>query len=426
MTFDFKVDIIKFYRIRKEALVEGLFFLAMFTVFLGSLHPWFLWPIGDLYFIIGACFALACMLIDNSRPQPSLSTADLLLPAGLFFVASFFIVFVNGPTIGYLFFTFASWVVMVLLLRGRGAMLQRFCDRVAKIMAVSMAVSLFFFLIYLAGFPLPSVSTQFNDYQYSYDNYFLFMRSDWSLDAIIPRFHSVFLEPGHLGTAVVLLLMTQFGRWRKWYNVLLIIVALSTFSLAAYALLVTLVFLNMWVQRQHILRKLLLALVALALVTLGAFTYNEGDNMLHDLIFLRLEVDEETGDMVGNNRVSDDFEKEFEQYITTTDIFLGRDMKNVGKAGNGQGNSGYRVFIYENGIIATFLVFAFYWLSLRHYRDRRYMLSAALIFALTFWIRGYPLWYSNLIPFFVTALQDRQSWQQAPKAPSLCLSKSEI
>ncbi|MCR4919002.1 MAG: hypothetical protein K5928_04180 [Prevotella sp.] len=411
-----QVNLRKLYTIDKADTVEALFFLCMALLYFGSLHPWFMWPMKDFVFLASAALAVAAFLIDNSRPHPALSTSELLLPSVLFLVLSLLIVFINDPNPGYILTTLGSVVSMLLLLRGRGHILQRFCDWLTRAMATFMVVSILFFVLYLAGFPLPSRPDMFNNYQYSFQNYYLFMVNDASLFEIVPRFQSVFLEPGHLGTAVVMLLMTQFGRWRRWYNVVLLFTAFISFSLAAYALLLMLIFLNLWVQRKHIIGKVLVTMAAMAVSVIVVLNYNGGNNLVNDLILLRLEVDDKTGTIVGNNRVTEDFEKEFDSYITTTDIFFGRDMK---KASTGFGNSGYRVFIYENGIVATLLVLAFYIVSLRQYRDYRFFVSAMIILAATFWIRGYPLWYSYIIPIFVTALQDRSRSQPDPDTHSL-------
>ena len=104
-----------------------------------------------------------------------------------------------------------------------------------------------------------------------------------------------------------------------------------------------------------------MATVALiAAVVVGAFYYNRGDNLLHDLILIRLEISDE-GELSGDNRVAGWFESEYESYLQSSDIFFGRDYDT-----RITGNSGYRVFIYENGFVGLFLVIVFYLLSLMH------------------------------------------------------------
>ena len=174
-----------------------------------------------------------------------------------------------------------------------------------------------------------------------------------------------------------------------------------TFSLAAYGLLIVLVFLNQWVQHKNVVKLLVVPIIGMALVVGGAMVYNDGDNMVNNLILSRLEIDETTGDIVGNNRVDKDFKKEFDKYIVSSDVFFGRNMKTT--VGEGTGNSGYRVFIYQYGLVGLFLLILFYGFSFRGYVDIRYLMVAIIISILIFWIRAYPLWYSNYIPILVTA-----------------------
>ena len=256
-----------------------------------------------------------------------------------------------------------------------------------------MCVAVPCFVLHLAGFPFPSSQAVFGENLYSFTNYYFFMVDNRTLYEIIPRFSSIFLEPGHLGTATIMLLLTQMGQWKRWYNVVLWVTTLMTFSLAAYVFAVAMLILNSWVQRRKILAKLLAVVCVIVSIGVGSIYYKDGDNMLYTLIMARLEIDERTGEMAGNNRVTEGFEKEFDSYMSSSDVWFGREMPK-----NDSGNSGYRVFIYENGICALLLVMLLYVLMYRGTRDTRAVVAAWCIVVLAFYVRGYPLWYSNLIP----------------------------
>lgn len=93
-------------------------------------------------------------------------------------------------------------------------------DIITRLMTLLLVPSMLWFFLYLIGFPLPSQDAEFNDSFYTFSNYYLFLLDDRSLMSIVPRFHSVFLEPSHLGVATNLLLLTQCGKWksrRTWY-----------------------------------------------------------------------------------------------------------------------------------------------------------------------------------------------------------------
>ena len=167
-----------------------------------------------------------------------------------------------------------------------------------------------------------------------------------------------------------------------------------TFSLAAYVLSVVVIFLNLWMRGKNIFKKALFVICCVAGTVIGSFFYNDGENLIHDLIVIRLEIDEEGG-LSGDNRVAGWFEDEYDSYLQSSDVFFGRDYDY-----SIPGNSGYRLYIYENGLIGLFLVILLYLTFLIKAIDKRVLWSVALIAVLCFWVRGYLLWYSVFIPLF--------------------------
>lgn len=210
----------------------------------------------------------------------------------------------------------------------------------------------------------------------------------------------------------MLLLLAQMGKWKKWYNIVLIIATLMTFSLAAYVLFVVIIFFNMWCQRKDIAKKMIASVLFLAVICIVAFYYNGGDNLIHDLILMRLEI--EDGEMVGDNRVTDDFQMEFDDFLQSSDIFLGREMD-----WTTFGNSGFRVYIYENGLIGLLLVILLYIFAYSHAKDKRVWIAAMTIATLCFIVRGYPLWYNYFIPLLCTASLDTFSGAKIVENESL-------
>lgn len=397
----FKIDLSKFYLIDKKGIVTACFYVGMLIVYYGSLHPWFMWPLKELYVIPAAVMLIISYLVSNSMKETLFSHVDYIWPIVLYVILSYYIVIEENSNVNGYIGNIFSVIVFYVLLRTNHGTLRKLSTIISKSMAILLIVSMFFFLLYLFGFNLPYRDAVFGDNQYSFTNYYFFMIDDRFMLVLIPRFQSVFLEPGHLGSATTVLLMTQIGKWKRWWNVVLIIASVMTFSLAAYGLLIVLVFLNQWVQHKNVVKLLVVPIIGMALVVGGAMVYNDGDNMVNNLILSRLEIDETTGDIVGNNRVDKDFKKEFDKYIVSSDVFFGRNMKTT--VGEGTGNSGYRVFIYQYGLVGLFLLILFYGFSFRGYVDIRYLMVAIIISILIFWIRAYPLWYSNYIPILVTA-----------------------
>ena len=111
--------------------------------------------------------------------------------------------------------------------------------------------------------------------------------------------------------------------------------------------------------------------------------------MLNNLIVMRLEVSDTGDDFKGNNRVSEDFEKEFESFLGSSDVLFGREMDY-----EGWGNSGYRVYIYDYGMAGFALFLLFYFFAFRTGRDIRAITTAFVLAMTNFWIRGYPMLFA--------------------------------
>ena len=395
----FKLKLQRFYLLNKRDIVVVCFYVSMMILYYGSLHPWFLWPLRELYPIPAAGILLLGYMISKSMEEPLFSRHDYLPQLSIYTLLSFYILFVGNQNVNAYITNVFTIFVFYCLFRSNKTLLINTVTVIAKSMALLLIPSMFFFMLYLLAFPLPSRNAVFGDNNYSFINYYFFMIDDRFLLVLIPRFQSVFLEPGHLGTATSLLLMTQIGKWKRWWNVTLLIATIISFSLAAYAILISLIFLGLWIQRKNIIGKLLGAISLIAIVAVTATFYNDGDNLVNNLILARLEVDDKTGEMVGNNRVDENFEREFDKFMESSDVLFGRDMSRIPK---GSGNSGYRVFIYSNGLIGLILVVLLYAFSFRAYEDKRYLVTVIFISLLIFWIRGYPLWYSNFIPILAT------------------------
>lgn len=397
-----KIDLSKFYLIEKQKLSKVCLYMGILILYFGSLHPWFLWSLKELFPIPAAALLFVSYIISNSTKENMYRNTNNRFAITSFTILSFYMIINNAQNINTyivnLFVVFAIYIIFSL----NEDVFEQIMRIIAKTFAVLLIPSIIFFTMYLIGVSLPYKNAVFGDNLYSFSNYYFFMIDDRTLTVLIPRFQSVFLEPGHLGSATTILLLTQMGMWKKWWNITLIFATIISFSLAAYAILLALAFFNLWVQRKNLIKTIIIVVIAIATTASIATFYNDGDNLVNNLILARLEIDEKTGDIVGNNRVDEGFEKEFNKFITTSDAFFGKDMEKMPK---GSGNSGYRVFIYQNGLVGLFLVIIFYATFFQKYKDIRRLLTCIFISILIFWIRGYPLWYSNFIPIMACIYQ---------------------
>lgn len=391
------LNIEKFFLIEKETLSSAFFYAGMTMAYFGSLNPWFLWPLGSYYIIVSSLCIIMSMSIEAISQKKIYTNQTFLLPISAFAILSCYQLIVNNGNIGGYIANIFHIFVFLALFRIKEDKLGKLIDILTNIMSILLVPSILGFLLYLLGFPLPNKDAEFNDSFYTFSNYYLFLLDDRSLFSIVPRFHAVFLEPSHLGVATCLLLLTQCGRWKKPQCIIMFVATIMTFSLEAYILLTTLFFLNLWIQKKNFIKKLIATIILLSTAVTAAFFYNNGDNAFHDLILLRLEVDD--GEMAGNNRVTADFDTDYEQFLQSSDILIGRDMDY-----SYAGNAGYKVFFYENGLVGILLLILFYTAALLHTKNRRALIAALILASLDFIARAFPLWYSNFIPVYFMAI----------------------
>lgn len=381
----------------KERLVRVLFYIGLAIAVLGSTTPWFFWPLGEKTVIISSALLLASMGVANTtltgqEGQKADGTSfysrqNFIIPLTLYIVVIIYTNIVKGQNVNAYIVKFFSIIPFYAIFRVRLSEISKFCDVMAKALGGFLVLSMFTFFLYLIGFSLPSRNAELANL-YSCTNYFFFLIDDRTLFFIIPRFQSIFAEPGHLGTFAVMLLFTQIGKWKRWYNISLLIAVLISFSLAAYGLLIPVIFLGLWIRRQQMVKNFLYTTAILSSLTIASFYYNDGDNLLHDFIMVRLEI--EDGEMAGDNRVTEDFKVEYENFINSQDILTGRD-RDMSEFGN----SGYRVFIYDYGLIGLFLLASFYLVVMYQPDRKREFISVIIIATLNFIIRG------NILQLFI-------------------------
>lgn len=409
----FKIRKIDIFKIRKKDIARTFFHIGILIAYWGALMPWFIWKIEGVYFILSFMFIFMSMLISRTLESPLFTRKDYHIPMMSYLILVVMMRIVNGNNINsYISLVFYS-LIFLSLFSASITELKKLMKFLCKVMAILLAVSLFFFVLYILGFPLPNSPIAHEELMYSYTNYYFFLIDDRSFFVLIPRFHSVFMEPGHLGTAGTFLLLTQLGNWKKWYNVILLVSTILTFSLAAFVLLVMVMFANAWIRRKKILSKLLFLAGFLAIVTVSAIFYNDGDNLLNTLIIERLEVND--GKLAGDNRVTDTFEAAFNDFLQTDDILFGREYE---FAEFGWGNAGYRVYIYDYGLVVLVLTILFYILAVSSSRERRAIISMFVIAVASFWVRATPLSFYYFIPLYAFAYIGHQHIKQ-PTADTL-------
>ncbi len=274
-------------------------------------------------------------------------------------------------------------------------------------------ISLIGWLLYLVGIPLPHYYLDTTDY-YSHEVYYLFVVGANNILELIPRFCGMFLEPGHIGSTCCLLLYINRFNFKDKSNYIYLFSIILSLSLAAYCLFFIGICLHYFLMGKHILKYILFLGVTVFVFYFISLTYNDGDNILNEKIFSRLEIVD--GQLSGDNRTSMLFDAYYEDWLKRGDVISGYGRKAYGE-GNGTSNilhgcASYKRFFFINGIIGSLLVLALYWSLFYRYRSRQGW-GFFTLYIICNMIRDYPfrlMWfYLFILGIVVLSLSEKDT-----------------
>jgi len=375
-------------------VIYTLYKFSLLILFLQSMYAWFLW--GQIALAILLSAVLTILFVLTTKNVFSLKKTN--------FIPVFFIVIVqiyvlrDSNTNALISALFRIIIFSVVLLLNNKIKIELF-HFFTKAFTILLSVSLFAWILFLIGIPLPNSVTSFNNGQYFFDNYYFFLLNHINPYLQIHRFSSIFLEPGQLGMITSFLLYAnKFDIKRKEVWVLLV-ATLFTFSLAAYIL--TLFSATAFVLLKS--RKPVFYLVIWIGFLVAGYLYftkfNNGNNPINIAIIERLYIQD--GNIVGNNRFSSIMDDYFDKFMKSDDIYTGVGVGKyqILKLG---ANAGYKVFIVQYGMIGTMLVFLFYFSLVLINRSNLTMVFL-IVYTLCFVQAAYPLWECELL-IFITAM----------------------
>ena len=369
---------------------------GMILFFFADLHPWFMWPVEQFMMPGGAMLCGMAVVLSMTTDKPLFERTDFFYAFVFCSVLYVYSLLTGQVTLGSIVVSFSGVVAFYCLLRLSPANAERLIDVIAMCYGILMLISVGAFLGVLVGFSLPFTDAEYQDGNYHYLNYRFFMISILDMEEEMPRFCSFFIEPSHVGTTANFLLLAQWGKWRRWYNIPIMAAIFCSLSLAAYILFPIIIFLGLWIDGKRILPTVFILLGIIVVFFIGVMTYEGGDNVLYDRIVDRLTI--EDGGLKGNNRVDADFNNMLMDMLDSPDIFFGRDGSKLD-----WGNSGATVFLYDYGIVGMVLVLLMYFFTFLMGTEERRVLSAAFVIFLIFLVDGHATWFCYFIPIFIAA-----------------------
>ena len=365
-----------------------------------SMKPWFVWDNPAILYILIIFFILT--RLPFARRINKKHCVLLILCFILYTVVD--VPHINDAKrfVEYIFRPFICTSLVILLLSEEKASLVKiFINFYAGVLLFSTII----YVLVILGMPIYSYQVSINDpyYSWGFSNSLFLILPITSFP--FPRFQSIFLEPGHLGMISSLMLYMIRYNMRSWQGIIIFLSSLLSMSLAAYMLL----FLGMVIYKLsfgNLLKTITFLLMILMTCTMA---YNFFPNSyFSQAILLRLEYDEDKG-FKGNNRISEDFEYYYNnKFYKTEHVLLGIGGDNISTISGEGGNSSYKVFIVQYGILGLVVLSVFFFVIV-WYSKSSFVRGLLLLYVASFWQRPYALWEVELFLFISIALLAKQN-----------------
>jgi hypothetical protein len=360
--------------------------MMVMIVFLQN-PPWFLW---DYYYPI-LCFCVFISSIAIFDRVNHLPKNKLYLIFFTLILISFFVIFSSLQQ--FRSSSIITIIVFFQLFTLRQEEKISILNKITSILSFIVFISLSFWLINQFIYELPvfremSYETWKGDAgQTVIDNYFFFVQEK---NKIFHRFYSIFDEPGVLGTLSAFILFANNYNFKDKKNIIILVGAFFTFSLAFY--LLTFIGLMLCYGRKPINLIITTIVIIIASFILPALL-KENQAFQFSIIYRLSNKNEDSFE----SRTSNDLNKFFPNYIKSSDSILGMGTSFFDNNKNLNSGQGYQLFLIEYGFVGLFLVLGMY--SLFHSNNKYLAYSYLLLFLLSFLQRPFLFTPWQLIVF---------------------------
>ncbi len=364
--------------IKEKGIVWLAYELFIFFALLVSFRAWFTWEIPTRY--------LGLIFVAVSSPffvvKNSIFTMKIEIPWFVFLFLIFFF--------GYLSYGSQELIInsirvfsIVFILMIKSEYKNDLFNTIRIILSIMLGISLLGWILFLIGIPTPYIVVEMGEDSagnvlYIYENHFLFLvnRSNF-VDLYVHRFCSFFLEPGYLGCLVAMILYIDNYRINI-LNVILFLSLVLSFSLAGYIIFIF-GFLYTHLKKVEIWKVISIGL-AIVFLYLFFLNYNNGNNIVNDLIISRLEYDEKEMTISGYNRSQEQDNYMFwHTFIHRDELFLGTKKPLLG-----DNNVDWKAYIVTHGLISFIFFIMFLIFPCLKKRKRKSVAGLSIIYFLIF------------------------------------------
>lgn len=372
---------------KNRFFLEEIYVFSLILLFLKGYNFYYFWNIHIILFLsFNIMSGILLFLYKPCLRQDVNTVIQLGLLTLIYIIISF-----GGYNVKGIIVNIMYGFVFYFFLLTTPSIKQKTLNGITKVYAIILSITfVFYILIIILKIPFPYKKIVFNDGQYEFNNYFFLLeRINGDFSIFFVRFNSLFLEPGHIGVIAVLVLTANNFDLKKKENILILICALCTLSLATYVLFVfVIVYKNMRIKRIKYL-----ILLGIAFFALFSYFAIKGEGFFYERIVSRLMFKD--GQLVGNNRVCSRFDNFYNTFFESSRCYFGygahyNDL-NLGPA------AGYKPYIVQFGIIGFILVLLLYFSI--SFKKNRNIILLFLVWFLAFLQAAYPLTPTQFIVF---------------------------
>lgn len=354
------------------------------------MYPWFVWDIKEIYFLFSGALISIIFYFQNKKLY-SITKRKLLLSILLLLTIGCNVYHANtNGAVGQLFLL----ISILFLINTNDELKPEIFKFITNGMAILVGISLFFYILFLIGIPLPHSTLKVSNLGYEGINYYIFSTNSNFTEYL--RFRSIFAEPGHLSMGLIPLLYVNRLNLRNKSVLVLFIAELFTLSLAGYIILtISIVIYSFSRSKSNLFSKIVLMFL-IFLIFINMLGRMNKDNVINKAIIARLEYDSSKGTIAGYNRTNKYTNITYDNFVKSSDLLFGMDYKKYYSAT--YGDAGYKVYMMRYGLIGTILVILFYLTYALVYRKYE-VWGLLLIIIMLLFQNGYPFWFTIVFSY---------------------------
>lgn len=352
-----------------------------FILFISSMYSWFTFTISTSFITIPSLF----IFYKCYKSDPNIFNAKIN-KIFAFISLLFFLNLCRNVNI----FGVINYIIIWVCLLGYMSLNTKYKYDIIKYItekfAILLAISLVVYILYAFGVPLPHTSLSYG-IRYEFNNYYFFLQRD-----NVMRFHSIFLEPGHMTMGLAPLLFINNYNLKNKYVAILFISQLLSLSLAGYIVLVIGYLLSLFINSDYsrkiqsivLIISSFVAFLIVCTMVWKDFSFQEA--ILNRLIF-------EDGTLSGYNRTGEAFDYFYDHIMSTDDKWFGVSWK---ESDFDHGVAGYKRFVVTSGLVGLILSLLLYLMPI-FITFKKDSVFLVIILLLLLFQNAYPDWWCLLI-----------------------------